>query len=79
MQPRALFALILLLGFYTAGHTLANAKLRYSVTVMPLFMVLPADALNALATAALGLSSAGATRSSRNAARRLASGSGAAE
>lgn len=53
VHPRALLALILLLGFYTAGHALANAKLRYSVPVMPLFMVLAADALCALGSAAL--------------------------
>jgi 4-amino-4-deoxy-L-arabinose transferase-like glycosyltransferase len=48
IHPPALFALILLLGFYCAGHALANAKLRYSVPVMPLFMVLAADSLCAL-------------------------------
>jgi 4-amino-4-deoxy-L-arabinose transferase-like glycosyltransferase len=53
-RPPALFALVLLLGFYTAGHALANAKLRYSVPVMPLFMVLAADTLCGLGSALLG-------------------------
>jgi 4-amino-4-deoxy-L-arabinose transferase-like glycosyltransferase len=53
LRPPALLALVLLLGFYCAGHALANAKLRYSVPVMPLFMVLAADTLCALGGAAL--------------------------
>jgi 4-amino-4-deoxy-L-arabinose transferase-like glycosyltransferase len=53
LRPPALLALILLLGFYTAGHALANAKLRYSVPVMPLFMVLAADTLVALGSTVL--------------------------
>jgi 4-amino-4-deoxy-L-arabinose transferase-like glycosyltransferase len=53
VRPPALLALVLLLGFYTAGHALANAKLRYSVPVMPLFMVLAADTLCALGSVAL--------------------------
>ena len=53
LRPPALLALVLLLGFYSAGHALANAKLRYSVPVMPLFMVLAADTLCALGSAAL--------------------------
>jgi 4-amino-4-deoxy-L-arabinose transferase-like glycosyltransferase len=52
-EPRALLALLLLLGYYTAGHVLVNARLRYLAAVMPLFMVLAADALAALGSAAL--------------------------
>jgi 4-amino-4-deoxy-L-arabinose transferase-like glycosyltransferase len=54
LRPPELFGLLLLLAFYIAGHALANAKLRYSVPVMPLFMVLAADTLCALGSAALG-------------------------
>jgi 4-amino-4-deoxy-L-arabinose transferase-like glycosyltransferase len=52
-RPPALFALLLLLGFYIAGHALANAKLRYSVPVIPIFMVLAADSVCALGSALL--------------------------
>jgi hypothetical protein len=52
-EPRVLFALLLLLAYYTAGHVLVNARLRYLAAVMPLFMVLAADTLVALGSAVL--------------------------
>jgi 4-amino-4-deoxy-L-arabinose transferase-like glycosyltransferase len=52
-DPPAVIALLLLLGYYTAGHALVNARLRYMVPVMPLFMILAADTLVVLASAAL--------------------------
>jgi len=36
-----------------AGHALANARLRYIVPVMPLFMVLASDTLDAVGSALL--------------------------
>jgi 4-amino-4-deoxy-L-arabinose transferase-like glycosyltransferase len=52
-RPPALAAIALLLGYYVAGHALANARLRYIVPVMPLFMLLAGAELDRLGSAAL--------------------------
>ena len=52
-DPPGLLAIALVLGYYVVGHALANARLRYIVPVMPLFMVLAADTLDAVGSAVL--------------------------
>ena len=59
-RERVFLILVLLLGYYTAGHMLANAKLRYAVPVLPLFMVLAADPLARLCDRVLGYEGDGA-------------------
>jgi 4-amino-4-deoxy-L-arabinose transferase-like glycosyltransferase len=48
LEPRVLFPLLLLVAYYTAGHMLANAKMRYAVPIMPTIIVLASDSLRAL-------------------------------
>jgi len=53
LEPAGLLAIALVLGYYVAGHALANARLRYIVPVMPLFMVLASDTMDAVGSALL--------------------------
>ena len=50
---RPALAIAILLCYYVAGHALANARLRYVVPVMSLFIV-PADTLGAVGPVVLG-------------------------
>lgn len=54
IDPPGLLAIAVLLGYYVAGHALANARLRYIVPVMPVFMVLAAESLDQAGSALLG-------------------------
>ena len=53
-RPAALGAVALLLGYYVAGHLLANAKLRYVVPVVPLVAAVAADSARRLGARVIG-------------------------
>jgi hypothetical protein len=57
IEPRVLFPLVLLVAYYTAGHLVVNAKMRYAVPIMPMIIVLASDQLRALLDRLLGYDS----------------------
>jgi len=48
IEPRVLFPLVLLVAYYTAGHMVANTRMRYAVPLMPTIIVLASDQLRVL-------------------------------
>ena len=43
-----LFPLVLFVAYYTAGHMMANTRIRYAAPLMPTIIVLASDQLRVL-------------------------------
>jgi 4-amino-4-deoxy-L-arabinose transferase-like glycosyltransferase len=50
LEPPGMVPVVLLIAYYTAGHMLVNASIRYIVPMMPFVMVLTADQLDRVVT-----------------------------